>query len=414
MYYLYLESFAFLWHNDEKVLVYNTLNSKSIEFENSGIVKEKVELLGDAKNLYFVELSDVEMGDDKLVKFISQIKNIFAGNIVKKSDLGSKPVHIPPKLKLKIYRRMQSNGDVINQKISENLRGVVIYITGECDQGCELCEVQYRQVLFCKKSNLEISFEDLERVVLQIESSLLSTVNIVGGNIFKYSQWENLLKLIDESNLTFNMYNHKNNIPSTSELRKLSKSNIMFNVLLDEIGEGEFISLVDRFDEADVNRRYIFVVKTISDYAKISNLIDRFSIKRYRILPVYDGNNLDFFRSYVFLNKSEILLSKQTRLQLFAKEIINMNNFGKIIYFSDGSVATNTNVKSIGRITEPLNRIIRNEFEFKSSWFTTRLTIDPCNSCIFKFLCSSPSNYEFFMGKYDFCTGVHKEVPCGI
>jgi len=87
----------------------------------------------------------------------------------------------------------------------------------------------------------------------------------------------------------------------------------------------------------------------------------------------------------MYLNKEDIFSIESNRREVFAKSVLNINNFGKLTIMSDGNVYSNINNTKIGNIEQSLYELIEFELKNGDSWFNYRKR-KPCNECIYQFL----------------------------
>ena len=155
--------------------------------------------------------------------------------------------------------------------------------------------------------------------------------------------------------------------------------------------------------EQNLSYKYIFNVASLNDCQDAEQLIERFRIKEYQIKPIYDGTNMTFFKEYVFLSKKDILSMPISIKNIFANQAINTYDFGKINIMSNGDVFANMNFLPIGNIyKDSVYDIVCKELNEGESWFRVR-DKEPCNRCVFQWLCPSPSDYEIAIGLTNLC-----------
>ena len=124
-------------------------------------------------------------------------------------------------------------------------------------------------------------------------------------------------------------------------------------------------------------------------------------------VPMYNGENMDFFESNVFISQEEILASALSKREIFKRQATNVNHFGKLTVLPDGTVYADVNQTSLGTIDDTVYSIVYKEFTEGKSWFRVR-DFAPCKDCIYQWLCPSPSNYEIAIGRSNLC---HVKVP---
>jgi pseudo-rSAM protein len=140
------------------------------------------------------------------------------------------------------------------------------------------------------------------------------------------------------------------------------------------------------------NTLWHFNIHSESEYDSCSSFIENERLINAEITPLYNGDNLAFFEKNIYLTKDDLAASNLDKREIFANQAINTNNFGKIIIKSDGNIYSNEHIPSIGNIHNSLKEILMKEMEAGTSWFKIR-DMEPCNNCVYQWLCPSPSNY---------------------
>lgn len=82
---------------------------------------------------------------------------------------------------------------------------------------------------------------------------------------------------------------------------------------------------------------------------------------------------------------------------------VNSYDFGKIHIQSNGDVYANVHFPSLGNIyRENIYELLQKEVERGISWFRTR-NQKPCNTCVYQWLCPSPSDLEIELNQANLC-----------
>jgi len=150
-------------------------------------------------------------------------------------------------------------------------------------------------------------------------------------------------------------------------------------------------------------------VKNNEELNKILNLTNEAT--NITVQPYLSKDNLNFFEENVFVEKSDIITSRDI-LQIAANEVINRQLFGNVFITESGEIKLNNNTASIGNIKETsLYKAVYDALAEKKHfpWFLTREKVEPCKNCIYSKLCPSISNYELFLNKYNFCKIIENE-----
>jgi pseudo-rSAM protein len=90
------------------------------------------------------------------------------------------------------------------------------------------------------------------------------------------------------------------------------------------------------------------------------------------------------------------------KVEIFQKQVLNTYNYGNLIISSEGKIYSNINNAPTGDIETPLIEIIKKEINSNLSWFKIR-NMEPCNNCVYQWLCPSPSDYEIAINKPNLC-----------
>ena len=126
-------------------------------------------------------------------------------------------------------------------------------------------------------------------------------------------------------------------------------------------------------------------------------------IEKYQIIPVYTGNNLRFFEENVFLTKEDILSTMMTIQDFFSRQVVNLNDFGKINILPNGDVYANLNQPKLGNIYDnTIYELIEKEINTGQSWFNIR-NYKPCCDCVYQWFCPSPSDNEIILKRNNLC-----------
>jgi len=403
-YWLYLEPYSFIWRFKKNGLIYNTLTYESIEFKNIGIIKNIMDQIVDIKNMYCTKISEKELNNNLLRPFILKLKMKHSGGIIKCNSLYYKPVFLPPKLKF--VPSIDNNNTEYRLSNNDNnkryLKELNLYINGTCIHNCSGCQYNYKQTLFCTKSENKLSLEDIIRFTNQIDVYSLRRINIIGGNIFNYNISELYFTLNKFPSLKMYHINYRNANDGITFINEFLNDNNRLNIMITfPVEESIFDSFFKKISQSFIN--YLFMVASIEEFNVTLRLIDKYNIDKYEIKPIYTGSNISFFMKYVFMSKNDIINTKLSRQQIFQKEVINSFDFGKITIKSDSTVFANVNMPQLGTINTPLNELLFNEINKGYSWKRTRIKFEPCSTCVYQLLCPSPSNYEIILNKYNFC-----------
>lgn len=400
-FWLYLEPFTFLWHKKDKGIIYNSVSYQVIEFHNTGLVQDIVKELLNINNLYCIEITEKQLSNKGLNNLVSSITQSNSGGLVRKNITHKKPVIIPP------YPRVFLDKDYITKEntlaVNENLIGLNIFINGDCELDCTLCSSMYKQVLHCTKSDHYIGIDLLENIFTQIAGYDLTFINLLGGNISKYNEIENLIDLIAINNkLTFNLYIDFRNI-SVNFLKYFENINNCVLTICFHASSLEKINNNQIFRQINcINYKFICYLENRNEYDLFNSFLNKYNIEEFSFIPI-NANNVSF-KEMVSISKEELNNVKLTRREVFVNKTLNSNSFGVLNILANCNVYTNLNLEPIGSIrNDEIKYLVYKSFNDSSSWFLTRDKVVPCKDCIYCYLCPPPSNYEINSGDYKIC-----------
>lgn len=406
IYYLFLEPYTFLFKGKKNsFLLYNSASYHLEMFvSENDIVTRILNHLCDFANMYVIEINSGIIESSSFKAFLSIVRDNNFGDMIQTNKSHFKPVIIPP---IAYVRNSISNINKDKELKGNNalisaLREVTVYLNGTCSLECEKCLDYSKQFLFCRKSTIESSTDYLELLMSNIGFFSNKTINICGGNIFKFHFLDSFLERIKNINSRINLYIHYMNIDFNIISKPLFKK-ICFVILVDTINNNyALMNIVDKMKRLNYRYRVHCVVENEDAFDIITELEEKIE-SDIKLLPFYN-NNEDFFRSNVYISYNELTTMKITKEMVFINQLINSNNYGKIFIMPDGSVFDSLNSNSIGNLkNNSLEDIINKGVSIDSDWFKLRNGVEPCIKCEFSALCPPISTYEEIIGRNNLC-----------
>lgn len=396
-YWFYLNSDVFLWKTRDKVLLYSTPTKKSLVFNNNNELNIVIEQLENTINLYCVELEESDLNCDPINSFIKITVDSKFGNIVKAIKGEKKPVFFVPFLK--IQNSMEKSDRYV--KTNTNMLGYLHEIDIYVNEGQNDC----LNFSTGPTKTTNTPFADLFRFLRTfINSSSLNTINICGDNLLEYPSIGSLMDELSKTPITkiFHLklgHLHEN----VNELLLLKSKPDQISIIVEPGFETDKIrSAIKIVESINISTAWIFKISSEQDYERAENIIDSHKIESYEILPFFNGSNHDFFEKFIYLSEEDIQNSQLTKREIFAHQVLNTNDFGRLTVKADGTVYANLYQPPLGTINDPVNEMLCKELSSNSSWLRIRDTA-PCTDCIYRWLCPSPSNYELEMRKSNLC-----------
>ncbi|MEA4851701.1 MAG: TIGR04150 pseudo-rSAM protein [Paludibacter sp.] len=396
-YWLLIESYVYMESSKDKVFLYNTLDASYVETESKEVIRVVERLLAQSSK-YCILIDNNDLS--KIRDFVDEIRLKYIGDIICVSHSAVKPIQVYPILNLQNRNKVL---DISTINLLENLHEINLYINGSCSKSCDFCSNAFKKFLSCFKSkDNEMSLKLIERIFNMIESSSVYKINVLGGDIFEYTEFSQLLELSlslkERIVFNFNILN----LPEDESV--FTKSDYNWNVIIDfnnDINKIEYLLI--RVLGLKLNMHFMFIVRSKIQYAYVQQIIEEYCTIDYEIKPYYDFDNIDFFKEYVFLNKEDIFNKPISIQEIFRNQVINSNFFGKIGVLCNGDAYSDFCNASFGNLNnDNIIDCIENEFLNKYSWFRTR-NQGKCRFCFYRYLCPPISNYEIVIGRDNLC-----------
>lgn len=406
-YWFYLEPYVFLWQKKQKILLYNTFSGEGIQFHNTGILKELILKLLNPENMYCVSLTSYDLKNSDIKSFVNKVIESFNGDLQDCSNFKEKPIVMYPKLNFQEdIKRLQDNKDLsIGKKILNHLSEISFHITENCTHNCTNCDTYYKQVPFCTNSVNKISVDSLASFLSQIKGGNVSKINLIGNDLIKCDNYISLLRTNEINpriNISFHI-NYLNLDTSLNELSLLEENNIKLKILVNfPIDNNQLEKIIKNTKGSKGNYAWLFAITSEEDYFFVESITNEYKLLNIEIKPVFTGKNLNFFRDNIYLNKEDILSRKQDKQKIFAKQVLNTFDYGKLTVMSDGKVYANINNPALGTIDMPIKELLYKEITEGVSWHRIRGEKE-CIDCVYQWLCPSPSNYEIAIGNENLC-----------
>ena len=401
----YLESYTFLFYSKNQYVIYNTLNSTYIDCSLYGkTINTVLSILHNTNKTYCVGIYEYQLRDSQFTEFIKKIRNTFSGDIIKNirgiPPFISKPIlrilHHPNNPKTKEY-------NLLGENALFHLHEVTFYLE---NQGFDLnpmykdCYKQFLYPTYTEKQKL--SHAKYLEIIEQLSICQIDKINIIPATIEKKELFSYLLSLSRQYSiktqiiLPYKKYNKED----LKQLLTNPQFSIMIMVHL-PVDYEELNSYINLFNEYNIT--WSLIASNKNDVIFLSkNNLGKFTNVDY--IPWYTGDNMDFFKEYIYNDFKDIIEQKNTKQHIVRKQILNDNLFGKLTIFPTGEVYSNVNFPTIGNIQDQkLSEIVYSEIEnYFKPWFFTRDYVS-CKNCVNKYLCPSISNYEIVANEYNMC-----------
>lgn len=377
-----VEPYVFTTFTDNSALLYNTLDGKIIKTDNKTIL-ELLYKIYSKENCGVSVISEKQINNQVISDFIEDLREKFMGDIIDVSLSSGKPIQLVPKLSfLSVVKDEEKK--TVHKTLSSYLMNVNIYLINE---------------------NSEMTYSVFDEILNKLSDCSLYTLQLSGSNLWEHSSFKNIVKLIKKERHPIVFCGDYQKIKKESYLLSLfdsKKINLRLSVEFPMDME-KFNSLFEFFKNKIDAFEFVFYIRNTDEYKQVEKLLTEKNIKKYTITPLYIQNNLDFFRQNIYLEEDDIISVNVSMREIFMRQTLNANDFGKITIMPNGDIFANTHFPPIGNITtHTIWEIVYNEMNQGRSWLRIRNQV-PCNECIYQWLCPSPSDYELDIGKPNLC-----------
>ncbi len=382
---------TFISTSSKEVLFYDSESGVYVKYPLDKAVEKFVHLLHDSDNMYSI-CEEAIPNKMSVQKLIQELQSQFLVDYIEYGK--TMPFVVPPFLKC--HEQLWEK-DYPKSVDSNLFSDIYFYLNGTCGGKCPDCKKKTFQMIHCTKDDGILGLEDVKRTIEEVLSYYQPiTIHLCGGDIGQYPPLRSLAIFLGKVGLRPQVH-----------MSYLNWNNRICNLL--DVCNPIYIFTVDfpvenKTIEGIINRCKLsddimeFVVTSDEDVDLAESLIEDGRLENAIITPYYTGNNLAFFKQQVFMEEEEILTSVPSKQLIFQRMIFNVNNIGKLFIRSNGFCYANLNKHHIGTIGQPLSAIAEKEWLLGKSWRDIR-KYKPCSSCIYQYLCPSPSNYEYVIGK---------------
>lgn len=382
---LILRSSIFFWRNEKEALFYDSASGASFHYSIS--CPEIVSLCSqweELDNLYAAHY-DAQSGSPEFFDFVNELTNRGFASVHDEDEV---VVAFPPILCIDFdANQLSSLGPrgFEKQPVLPYINKITAYLGGLCDDSD-----WYRQCKYPMSSTSRLDVHRLMGFLSQCSFQALAQIDLI------ISDWNStIIKAFAKELDVFKekvhfFFTHPNPL----------FHNEIIDILVDH---GYAITQVcppnPNLNQATwiPGRNYHLLVRSEDDYAHWESLMQEKAPEQYEVIPIAD-NNVEFFRSNVFLSEEEILGQKLTKKDIFRHQALNVNHFGTFFIFPDGTIHPAADAPSVGTLEDSVHQTIIRELVENHAWRQTRRDIEPCKNCLYHDLCPSPSVYERILG----------------
>lgn len=378
---------TFLWRKESRGLLYNSDTGMHIHFEiTSPSINVFCKKMEDEKNLYSVEYDTRDL-DDECKRFFSLIKEHRMGILTPSQE---RIITYPPNPHvINNITRIQDNGQTRINAL-EFLDCLIIYLGGKGNNNS-----WYLQTTHPFGTSTEFSKND----VITVFSKTRAMRDLVYKVVISKKEDSRILDIIsiarDKSiSFIFNPESLNGNLHYINKIKSAGHKIVLSMA-------PEDFEAYDKSDEdfthlASIVDRTQFLINSVHGSLKAEELESSYGLTQTEFIPVWD-NNPDFCFENVLIDEHDIFSTKVNKKGIHRHQLINVHFWGNLIIMPNGDVYSDINMPKLGTIANPLHSLISQELNTGASWLRIR-DFEPCNSCLYQWLCPSPSSFETLSG----------------
>lgn len=395
--YLVLNSDTFIWNKHNQFLMYNCESKQSFFFYGVDVISEYIFKLQNINNLYVVEINIDHLKKTEFAKWISILVEKNMGRLLE-FPVNHKIIGFPPLLNLQcdVDRIDKEEGRDIGEIVGLNFNELSINIGGD-----GISPELYKQILYPIKSEDVMDIRMLDNFLNSVNLQYLQVINLV-GELFSYEYYQQLVLLLMKLSIHKHLYMTSSYVcRHIHELNELELFTFDLYIYYDNLDELIFLGKNLNVNKYIVHWIYLLhSEKQINELTSIRKILEPKSIE---VRPIFTGENILFFKKYVFASEEDFKINYYDKQDIFAHQVMNTNFWGKLYILPNGYVYSNLNVPPLGTLENNVYDLISSEMKSHRAWRLTRDCLSPCKDCLYRYLCPSPSNYEFVIGKPNLC-----------
>ncbi|RNC67100.1 TIGR04150 pseudo-rSAM protein [Proteiniphilum sp. X52] len=396
---------TFLWFNESEGLFYNSNAKKFFTFSCNELIHNYCLLFNDPANLYSVAIDHSDKQDALFSSWLDSIVKYKIGAIYSIENEEKKPFSLPPILNLRDEieeAQLDKNKYYSSINIAEFLNEMSFFLSGGGlpDEEREY----YKQIIYPYSEESFLELGVIHSFLEKSNTTHLRQVNLICSDQLIYPNIRDLIGLFVTHGIYVTCYMPGRYTDAFLQIIDILQST-NFTLKLYFITIGDFTKIQDYIKDYSIQYNWVFLIKNENDFLLCEKIIKDHNLTKSDILPVLTSRNFDFFEENIFISRDNIENLSLTKQNVFCNQSINSNYWGHLFILPDGNVYGNLNKKPLGSMREDAMELIKREInDPESSWKCTREKVTPCKDCIFRNLCPPPSNYEFYLNRFNLCT----------
>ena len=384
------------------MLIYDTHTGGKMYVDSLTAI-QLVSKIYEDENLGCIKLEQSDLDDEETRGFVDAVVKNGMGKLLDQVEHPIKPVILLPILSLnhdvEKFKNKDNVGFFLTRDISKYLLEVNIMLNNLCQQECQHCYGYCRQLFCCSKeeSPENMSKDYLTSLLRQLSYFPVHTINVTGGNIYKYPDLE-VFDITDKGGKKlFNFYVHYLNY-QRNEYIDCQNIHLIINAPVNMAKLQKVYSLTK-----GKSVKYHFIVEDDEQYRELESIMGDLGIENFETHPYYNGHNMKFFEENVYLYENDIIDTPLSMREIFRNQKLNANSFGNLYFLPNGDIKANLNERALGHLgKDKIIDAISNEMMQNTAWRKVRSS-GPCQNCVYQYLCPPLSDYEKALNRQNLC-----------
>lgn len=377
---------SFLWMKGDSGCLYNTKKHTSLRFSVvDPFIHDVCRQWDEPSNLYAAKFDENKVSE-VFFSFAANVEERSLGQIFEEDEA---VISYPPILSIQdsVERLHKTGVNLINEPVLKYLLCLRIFLGGNTDK-----RSWWLQAMYPMNSSARLEADRILQFLRRCDLNSINHIDLLISDWDK-EQIDSFIKaitLLDISGKTRFFFTHPDPSYNNEVLDSLLGTGLDITQVCLPGNEKTFPVWIS-------GRSYCLLVRNEVDYNHWETLLEQESPDNYTIKPIAE-DNIDFFRANVFLSEEDILGQKLSKKDIFRHQALNVNQFGTLFVFPDGTIHSAPDGPTIGTLEDSVHQTIVRELEENHSWRQTRKLMSPCKDCIYQDLCPSPSVYERILG----------------
>lgn len=307
----FVERYVHISIKKNDILFYNTLTGKYLEYRDRKDIVMFVRPLLTGKNLQVIKVTRGYLDNHPgIYGFIKRTKKYYMADLLDTAFSKVKPIQMMNILNIhRDINKLKSDPErSVGEDIIKNLDQINLYVHSRINFHLRekyplLFKEAHKQFLFnhhLNHSDVELDVEHIRKLFADIKGSRMTFINVLGGDIFRYSHLDEVFKLLSSTGAIIRFFLNFSDILRQIEcirwiIEKVPASQLVILIPL-PISIKKVKPHIDAVQEIGTPVECLLVVQDDKQVEIALQLKSLSLIPNIYIHPFYNGKNLTFFK----------------------------------------------------------------------------------------------------------------------